>query len=708
MNIKYINLLKPIGTGSFGIVYVGNNAEDNSRVAIKVFSPFLDSFFTLTDRSRLDKFRGEFLEECKRHVRTKHINVVEAFDVNTVGKDTFLVMEFVPNSLAKRLRDRKNVLRKIPLIEAMDIVLQLCDAIEYIFLNTHGGVLAHRDIRDANILIDGNGYVKVGDLGLSKNLVHLQNKADAEIYSMPIVAPEQVGINGKASSATDLWAVGLLFYQMLSGKRPFIFSNIVFKTGEKEQSLSQSVSFGEQWVRDPLLVIQKIKDENFAPEIEELILRLISDESMRLQTSVQLKKFINDKSVEESELGAVVKRLGTLQERREFSEKIKETKKQASNLGKNQQYDEALNICKAMIEEINEKMKIRSHSDGMCYAPFLYSYLGWFYNEAGGLYKSQKRAKDSTSMYILAHQTLGEIWKAEFDDFDCDLEYVYACKNLTYCSEIEVKSRWKIAIEMMITSSSLLKTCPDLTTISTYKDSYLAYKAIRQYIIDNPGSTNVSLKDHDVLDKQIMSTLQEIDQWAVTNFQHEYKETSVREANGIRKSVASIKAVDSSGLIISTFTGECVFGVIDRNTKNVVTDGVQIIPPRYKFKERDKGSTLIELRFDPQKVGKIPLQLAHIRIYKTVLRVKHLNTKKNGDFYQHTILVALHDETGVWLLDYEGRVDFDLQLSAGDKHGCSISPAYYIFAKKDLGKCNLTVSLPSNLQTSFEITIKNN
>lgn len=198
---KY-QILDTIGSGGFGCVYLAKDVLIDKKVAVKVPHKQGDNFEKL-------------LREPRLLAALNHPNIVSVITAEKTNEVFYIVMEYVEgNSLEQLLRREKQL--KLP--RALDWFLEIGDALAY----AHGKNIIHRDIRPANILISQDEHIKVADLGTSR---YLENNpfASTRIGSPPYMAPEH--FQGKATFQSDIYSLGVLMYECMTGKLPFFDKN---------------------------------------------------------------------------------------------------------------------------------------------------------------------------------------------------------------------------------------------------------------------------------------------------------------------------------------------------------------------------------------------------------------------------------------------------------------------------------------------------
>lgn len=194
-----------IGQGGMGTVYRGTDTQTHSAIAIKYLHPD----FVRSNPSMVERFRreGEALRELN------HPNIVKMLDAGQCGDEHYLIMEFVNGG---SLRDLLDSHKKLIVQRALYIALDLADALT----RAHRLEILHRDIKPANVLIADDGTPRLTDFGVAR--VHTSNMT-AEgtlIGTLAYLSPESL-TGGTLDERHDIWAFGVMLYEMLTGTRPF-------------------------------------------------------------------------------------------------------------------------------------------------------------------------------------------------------------------------------------------------------------------------------------------------------------------------------------------------------------------------------------------------------------------------------------------------------------------------------------------------------
>jgi len=202
-------LVRLVGAGAFGEVYLGEQVYKRTQVAVKVLPPLSNDDLP------------NFLNEA-RTIRLKHPHIVHILDFGLDGRTPFLVMDLAPHGSLLQRHPRGT---RLPLETIVVYVKQIADALQY----AHNERLIHRDIKPENLLVGANYEVLVSDFGIatmarSTRSLDTHNIAGTVAY----MAPEQ--LQGKPCIASDQYALGVVVYEWLSGERPFKGSPIEIAT----------------------------------------------------------------------------------------------------------------------------------------------------------------------------------------------------------------------------------------------------------------------------------------------------------------------------------------------------------------------------------------------------------------------------------------------------------------------------------------------
>lgn len=207
-SIPGYKLLYPIGEGGMGAVYLALDETLGRQVAIKIVSEKL---------AETKDSRDRFLREARMMATVEHPNIVRIYAFEETGKDVCIVMEYVEG---ESLSDRIKRSGKLPLQDATQFLSECVEALEAAW---EKGII-HRDIKAANLLIDKKNHVRVADFGLAKPI---NGGGDASLTGTGVllgtphyISPEQAQ-GHPVDFRSDIYSLGIVFYEMLAGERPY-------------------------------------------------------------------------------------------------------------------------------------------------------------------------------------------------------------------------------------------------------------------------------------------------------------------------------------------------------------------------------------------------------------------------------------------------------------------------------------------------------
>ncbi len=210
VNERY-EIIKTLGEGGMANVYLARDIILDRNVAIKVLRG---------DLAGDEKFVRRFQREALSASSLSHPNIVEMYDVGEDNGTYYIVMEYVPGMTLKQLIKKRG---SLSLSEAIDIMLQITDGIT----NAHDSYIIHRDLKPQNILVKENGEIKITDFGIAMALNSTQlTQTNSVMGSVHYLPPEQASGKG-ATIKSDIYSMGILFYELLTGKLPFKGENAV-------------------------------------------------------------------------------------------------------------------------------------------------------------------------------------------------------------------------------------------------------------------------------------------------------------------------------------------------------------------------------------------------------------------------------------------------------------------------------------------------
>jgi len=238
LHVGRFTILRRLGRGGMGAVYEGHDPALDRRVAIK----------TLTSEAIADaESRGRFEREARAAAKLAHPNIVTVYELGNFGgkEKPYIVMEYLEGTDVASLVSGS---RGLPIAEALDIVVQLCRALDF----AHQKGVVHRDVKPANLRYLDDGQIKIMDFGIARvEGSHQITKSGVMIGTLHYMSPEQIR-GEKLDGRTDIFSAGCILYELLTGARPFsgesatsILYNIVHETPkpavEKNTDLPQEI-----------------------------------------------------------------------------------------------------------------------------------------------------------------------------------------------------------------------------------------------------------------------------------------------------------------------------------------------------------------------------------------------------------------------------------------------------------------------------------
>jgi len=210
INDRY-QIIKTIGEGGMANVYLAYDVILDRNVAVKILRGDLASD---------EKFVRRFQREALSASSLSHPNIVEVYDVGEDNGLYYIVMEYIEGRHLKQLLKKRG---KLTISEAVDIMMQLTDGLSV----AHDHYIIHRDIKPQNIMILENGMVKITDFGIAMAINSTQlTQTNSVMGSVHYLPPEQA--NGKGSTIqSDIYSLGILFYELLTGNLPYRGDNAV-------------------------------------------------------------------------------------------------------------------------------------------------------------------------------------------------------------------------------------------------------------------------------------------------------------------------------------------------------------------------------------------------------------------------------------------------------------------------------------------------
>ena len=204
-------LERELGRGGMATVHLARDSELDRPVAVKVLAAHLSGDEDLRER---------FVREARMAAGLSHPNVVQVFDAGEEDGRLFIVMEYVPGvTLADELRRAG----KLEPCAAVDLALQACAGLEH----AHEAGLVHRDVKPGNLILREDGALKITDFGIARAVEAATQltQVGSVLGTAAYLSPEQAA-GERVTAATDIYGLGVVLYELLTGRTPFVIESI--------------------------------------------------------------------------------------------------------------------------------------------------------------------------------------------------------------------------------------------------------------------------------------------------------------------------------------------------------------------------------------------------------------------------------------------------------------------------------------------------
>ncbi len=202
-----------LGKGSMGLVYKARDPKINRLLAIKTIR-FSDEF----EEEVIQEIKDRFFAEAEIAGQLSHPSIVTIYDVGDDGDLTYMAMELLDGKDLDKFVTKDNLL---PLPKVLDVVARVAEALAF----AHRANVIHRDIKPANIMLLEGGGVKVTDFGIAKAISSSRTRTGVILGTPNYMSPEQI-MGQKIDHRSDIFSLGVLFFQLLTGRLPFQGENL--------------------------------------------------------------------------------------------------------------------------------------------------------------------------------------------------------------------------------------------------------------------------------------------------------------------------------------------------------------------------------------------------------------------------------------------------------------------------------------------------
>ena len=206
-------VLKELGRGSMGVVYLGKDPTIQRFVAIKTMQ--LDE---IDDTDKLQEVKARFFREAESTGRLSHPNIVTIFDAGEEDDLGYIAMEMIQGTMLKQWSRKPNLL---PLDKMIPILATVAEAMDY----AHQQGVVHRDIKPANIMLTTDEVVKIMDFGIAKMATSSKTQTNIVLGTPTYMSPEQIS-GKKVDGRSDIFSLGVVMFELLTGRPPFTADNV--------------------------------------------------------------------------------------------------------------------------------------------------------------------------------------------------------------------------------------------------------------------------------------------------------------------------------------------------------------------------------------------------------------------------------------------------------------------------------------------------
>ena len=196
-----------IGQGGMGAIYRVHDKVLNETVALKTLLPQF---------ARDEVVVGRFYNEARIARQLSHPNIVRVHDIGMAGNILYISMEYLPGRSLRAAMEKLVPGQRIPILNVLHVMDQLCAALEYAHHYT-----IHRDLKPENVMIGSDGTIKLMDFGISKLMAHTRLTMTSMVMGTPqYMSPEQFRDSGNVDARADIFSMGVLLYEVLTGNVP--------------------------------------------------------------------------------------------------------------------------------------------------------------------------------------------------------------------------------------------------------------------------------------------------------------------------------------------------------------------------------------------------------------------------------------------------------------------------------------------------------
>lgn len=267
---------KVIGAGGFGITYFVRHVELNVHYAVKEFfisgkcvreSDRSTVFLQDIDPDRYAKLKKRFADEARTLVSLNNPHVVRVIDIFDENNTSYIVMEYVPGITLQQKIETEG---KMSFMDAVNCMGQLAEAVSYI----HSKHVLHRDIKPDNVIITPDNRVVLIDFGSAREFVHDEVQNQTAILTRGYAPLEQYSTTSKKGNYTDIYALGGVFYFLLTGVKPIDATERTIETLKSPRELNPEIS---EDISKTIMKAMELKPEDRYQSVQEFVTDLLGD-----------------------------------------------------------------------------------------------------------------------------------------------------------------------------------------------------------------------------------------------------------------------------------------------------------------------------------------------------------------------------------------------------------------------------------------------
>ncbi|HDS08730.1 MAG TPA: serine/threonine protein kinase [Firmicutes bacterium] len=282
--IKNFEVLEQIGQGGTATIYKGIQKSLDRYVVIKELHPHLVNN---------ENFIARFEREAKASALLNHENIVQIIDFGKEGESYFIALEFIDGMSLKELKDKSST---YPLEITLYLIAEICKGLEH----AHEKGIIHRDIKPGNVMLSSEGKVKITDFGLAQAKQFNSVTVTGSLIGTPAyMSPEQAA-GKKVDQQTDIFSLGVMFYEMATGQKPFDgenYTSVITKILSYKPKHTFEISGSIPKEINDMIMRSLEKDvEKRYPTVAELLadIQKFMEKHNLFFTSKDLQKFLKD------------------------------------------------------------------------------------------------------------------------------------------------------------------------------------------------------------------------------------------------------------------------------------------------------------------------------------------------------------------------------------------------------------------------------